>query len=172
MNLRARRMDAEWKILELLAAANARVLRRIAHGENDFRVELEESPAWMGADEQRWIERKHTVRFVFPRYYPALPLEGYLERPVLHPNVDARNGFVCLWRDYRSAWMIVDAVVILRAVLCWGTVNEAPEHRMQDVRGLNVLPKIDLTVPAECRPLTRARDEKQRLETVEFDYAI
>jgi ubiquitin-protein ligase len=172
MNLRLRRMNAEWDLLQLLSTANPRVLTRIARGEDDFRVELEESPAWMGAEEQRWIERKHTVRFAFPRYYPALPLEGYLERPVLHPNVDARNGFVCLWRSYRSACTIVDAVAILRTMLCWEAVNETLEHKMQDVRGLDVLRKMDLTVPAECRPLTRARDGRQRLEAAGVDYAI
>jgi ubiquitin-protein ligase len=172
MSLRARRMDAEWELLELLAAANPCVLTRIARGMDEFRVQLEESPAWLGAQEQRWMETNHAVRFVFPRYYPALPVEAYLDRAVLHPNVDPANGFVCLWREYRSSRTIVDAVVILRSVLCWEAVNDAPEHRMQDLGGLPVLKKRNLTIPKECRPLLCARGERQRLESAEFDYAI
>jgi ubiquitin-protein ligase len=172
MNLRARRMDAEWELLGLLAETNPRVLTRIVRSDDGFCVDLDESPAWIGTDERRWIEQKHAVRFVFPRYYPALPVEGYLERPVLHPNVDAANGFVCLWRDYRSVWTIVDAVIILRAILCWEVVNDAPQHRMQDVCTMSVLRKMELVVPVECGPLVYTRHERRRLESTEVDYAI
>lgn len=170
MSLRSRRMDAEWELLENLAAANQRVLARIERREDEFCVEFMEFPAWMGSGENRWIARNHTVRYVFPRYYPALPLEGYVARPVVHPNVDPINGFVCLWKSYRTAQTIVDAVVITRTVLSWSAVNNEPEHCMQNVPNLATLAKPELIIPDKCRLTTHGSGAKQRLEACAFDY--
>lgn len=169
MSLRSRRMDAEWELLENLAAANQYVLVRIERCEDEFRVELGESPAWMGVADTQWIARNHAVRYVFPRYYPTLLLEGYIAQPVVHPNVDPVNGFVCLWKNYRTAQTIVDAVVITRSVLSWSAVNDAPEHRMQNVQGLATLAKPELTIPDEYRLMVRGRGLKQRLEVCAMD---
>lgn len=169
MSLRSRRMDAEWKLLESLAAANQRVLARIERCENEFCVKLRETPAWVGSEERQWIAQDHVVRYVFPRYYPALPLEGYVAQPVVHPNVDSVNGFVCLWKSYRAAQTIVDAVEITRAVLSWSAVNNDPEHRMQNVLNLATLAKPELVIPDECRPM-RERGTKQRLEACAIDH--
>lgn len=171
MNLRSRRMDAEWELLEVLASANPRVLAQIKRCENEFCVELRETPAWMGSDEKRWIVQDHAVRYVFPRYYPALPLEGYVAWPVVHPNIDPVNGFVCLWKSYRTAQTIVDAVMITRAVLSWSAVNDEPEHRMQNVPSLATLNKPELIIPDECRLMVRGRGARPRLEACTIDCA-
>lgn len=172
MSLRSRRMNAEWELLEKLAAANPRVLARIERNEDDFQIELRESPAWMGSEEKRWVMRDHVVRYVFPRYYPSLPLEAYVMQPVIHPNVDSMNGFLCLWKSYRPAQTIVDAVVITRAVLSWSAVNSEPEHLMQNVHGLAVLARPELIIPEECRPMMRERGAKRRLEACAMDCVL
>jgi hypothetical protein len=163
-------MDAEWELLERLAAANRHVLVRIERCEKEFRVELGESPAWMGSDAWRWIEREHPMRYVFPRYFPSLPFEAYIARPVVHPNVNPVNGFVCLWKSHRTTQMIVDAVVTTRAVLSWSAVNSDPEHRMQSVQGLAALAKPELAIPDECRPVMRGSGVRLRLEACAMDY--
>jgi hypothetical protein len=170
-------MDAELELLEKLAAANPRVLARIERREDEYCVELMESPAWMdsawmGSEERRRIAHEHTLRYVFPRYYPSLPLEAYVAQPVLHPNVDPANGFVCLWRSYRAAQTIVDAVLITRAVLSWNAVNDEPEHRMQSVQGLDALAGLELIIPDECRLMVRGRGTRQRLEACAIDCVL
>jgi hypothetical protein len=172
MSLRNRRMDAEWKLLEKLAEANQRVLARIARCDWGFFVELRDSPAWMGADGRQWMEREHALRYVFPRYYPALPLEGYLERPVLHPNVDPANGFVCLWKRYRTQQTIVDAVAMTRAVLSWSAVNPDTQHCMQTVRRFEPLEKPELVIPAACWAATNSSGERRRLSNSYTDSTL
>lgn len=171
MSLRERRIDEEWKLLQKLAEVNPRVLAGIDRSDKGFLVELRESPAWAGTQERPEMVREHAMRYVFPRYYPALPLEGYLARPVLHPNVDAVNGFVCLWRSYCPEQTIVDAVVITRAVLSWNAVNGGLEHRMQRAGVLAALEKPDLTIPDGCRVVARAASARMRLEAEAMDYA-
>lgn len=178
MSLRSRRIDAEWELLEKLAAANQPVIAHIEFHEEEFRVELRESPAWISSrawissNESLWTEREHLVRYVFPRYYPSLPLEAYMVQPVAHPNVDPENGFVCLWKSYRAAQTIVDAVITTRAVLSWSAVNSDAVHCMQNVQGLTLLAKPELTVPDDCRPMAHRPGAKQRLEASATDRVL
>lgn len=163
MNLRNRRMDAEWKLLQALAEANGAIVREVARLENEFHVTLGNSPAWIGATDKPRIETDHNIRYVYPRYYPTLPLEGYFVRPILHPNVDSATGFACLWNTYRPSQTIVDAILITRAIMCWKTVNHDPQHKMQKIHDLNALTIHELVIPLSCLPLLAHRSYKQRL---------
>jgi ubiquitin-protein ligase len=156
MSLRARRLGSEWQLLKELAGANAAVIAQIDRFEDEFHVMLRNSPTWVSAVAGRQMETSHTVRYVYPRYYPTLPLEAYLTRPVLHINVDHSSGFVCLWSEYRSQCTIVDAILTTRAVLAWQAANWDPAHRMQpdaftEAPEERALPLCALEVPSTCR---------------------
>src|SRR5579863_2462219 len=131
MTLRHRRIDAEWELLVELAAANPDTLVSTTRCPDEFRVLMRQSPAWIGTSAAPRVEAGHSLRFVFPRFYPTLPLEAYFARPIFHVNVDPANGFVCLWPDYRPSRTIVDAILITRSIMAYKTANWDPVHRMQ-----------------------------------------
>lgn len=175
MNLRNRRMEIEWQLLEALAAANPTSFGSVIRLQDEFRILMRESPAWVGSSKEGRVETEHELRYVYPRYYPSLPLEGYFVRPVLHVNVDPVTGFVCLWKDYRPAQTIVDAILITRAIMACKVANWDPAHRLQEVSvlersGAYALSMPALTIPASCRPLLphRGAGSKRRL-TSELD---
>lgn len=177
MNLRSRRMDTEWQLLEALADANPTVFAAITRSEMEFCITMRESPAWVGNINQRRIETDHEIRYVYPRYYPSLPLESYFVRPVLHVNVDPVTGFVCLWKEYRPKQTIVDAILITRAVMSWKSANLNPVHRMHpdadmDTTNFAPLPMPSLIVPANCLPILSHRNNRQRLSSEFPDHGI
>src|SRR5579859_1142726 len=128
MDTRNRRMDAEWQLLQALVDANRFAFASVVRFQGEFRIVMRESPAWVGKQHERRIETEHALRYVYPRYYPSLPLEGYFVRPVLHVNVDPLTGFVCLWKNYQPAQTIVDAILITRAVMACKAANWEPAH--------------------------------------------
>ena len=174
MNLRNRRIDAEWQLLVALADANPVTFAAITRLEDEFQIELRESPAWIGGKEKRIVETAHKLRYVYPRYYPSLPLEGYFVRPIFHLNVDLATGFVCLWQDYRPTLTIVDAILVTRAIMAGTAANLELTHRMQHdaefaYKRSQALPMAPLTLPPACRPfLSRRHTNRQRL-TMDFD---
>ncbi|MDE1178248.1 MAG: ubiquitin-conjugating enzyme E2 [Edaphobacter sp.] len=141
----------------------------IARSEDEFRIDMQQSPAWVGGRQERKIETAHMLRYVYPRYYPLLPLEGYFARPIFHVNVDLATGFVCLWQDYRPAQTIVDAILITRAIMAGKVANLNAVHRMQQdaVLGIEESPTLSmmpLLLPLECRPpLPQPRSSRRRL---------
>jgi ubiquitin-protein ligase len=168
MNLRSRRMEEEWQLLEKLAHANPRVLASITRLPDEFHVGLNESPAYVPRAHERRIEHEHVVRYVYPRYYPTLPLEGYFVRPIVHINVDPVTGFVCLWARYHPAQTIVDAILTTRTVMTWKTANRDPAHTMQEA-DCSELPCVQpLVIPENCRPMLLHGKRRQRLSS-EFD---
>jgi hypothetical protein len=178
MNLRSRRMEVEWQFLEALAAANRASFSALTRLQDEFRVVMRESPAWFGRWSERRVETEHELRYVYPRCYPSLPLEGYFVRPVLHINVDSVTGFVCLWHVYRPAQTIVDAILITRAIMAWKVANRDPAHRIQEAPALGdpgayMLSMPSLTIPASCRPTlpNRGIGSKRRL-TTELDNQV
>ena len=177
MNLRNRRIDTEWQLLEALADANHMTFAAISRTEDEFRIDMRESSAWVGGRQERKIETAHILRYVYPRYYPSLPLEGYFVRPIFHVNVDLATGFVCLWQDYRPAQTIVDAILITRAIMAGKVANLDVAHRMQQDAALDceaspALPMTPLTLPPVCRPLLTQRHSGRRRLTSELDLQI
>jgi ubiquitin-protein ligase len=84
-----------------------------------------------GEDWQANIAENHLVTLSFPRYYPAVPSEVFLAKPIFHPNVDPVNGFVCLWEKHRVANTVRNTLAKLAAVLAWRLMNTAAPHLMQ-----------------------------------------
>jgi hypothetical protein len=168
-------MDAEWQLLQALADENRSIFASIARFEHEFRVAMRESPAWVSAGGRLQIETDHTLRYVYPRFYPALPLEGYFLRPIAHINVEPATGFVCLWQDFRPGQTIIDAIVVTRAILACKAVNYDPGHRMRPESPLLLaeLPMLPLTLPAICRPVApRWNGAKRRRLSSQLDEQV
>lgn len=77
------------------------------------------------------LSESHQIEFTFPRFFPAVPIEATLQSPVFHPNVDADNGFVCLWTRTCPGDTIVEAATRIQRIIAWDLVNFAPDHLMQ-----------------------------------------
>ena len=99
--------------------------------------------------DQAQLLSRHLLRIEYPRYFPSVPLNLYLEQPVQHPNVHPDTGFVCLWQGHQVANTIEHAIHKCAAILGWRLLNLAPEHVMQ---------------PGVLRLAT----QKQRLQTLLF----
>ena len=133
--MRARRIENEWLLLQAFQQLNPGRLQ-LARLADCFALEvnglaaLRERPA-DGADLETALTLVQSVRIVFPRYYPSMPVEVYLVTPVFHPNVHPDTGFVCLWTRHRVPTTIEQTLAQLQRVLCWRLLNADPEHVMQ-----------------------------------------
>jgi hypothetical protein len=134
-----RRIEQEWRLLQLLAETNPGRLEvgessRLPDGQS-FRCTLRQSPALLeqgGAQEAGLaVQDWHEITFRFPRFFPAVPIEASLARPVFHPNVHPENGFVCLWDSFSPGDTVIEAAGQLQRVISWQLVNERPDHLMQ-----------------------------------------
>jgi hypothetical protein len=172
-SLRERRMQSEWLLLLQLAEANPEILVRVEREPDAFLVQLAETPGWVAGEDRPVVVREHLIRYVFPRYYPALPLEAYCRRAPLHPNAHPENGFLCLWVDYAPNRSIVDALLITRAMLAHRASNRSEQHCMQPAAhdlGPLVLP--ELKVPEGCRTAAGAPGGRRtRLTSIQDDNA-
>ncbi len=134
-SLRDRRIEQEWLLLNELATTNPDLLevlrrRKLADSE-DFAVRLNETEGILAGEPADMRIRVHHVRLSFPRFYPTSPLEAYLSQPVKHPNVDPRNGFVCLWTRHGTGETVVEALRRLQEVIAWKRMNLDSDHLMQ-----------------------------------------
>ncbi len=73
----------------------------------------------------------HAVRLEFPVHFPAVPLEMFLEVPVVHPNIHPETGFVCLWERHRVSHTVEHAMHRLVAMLAGELQNAEAPHVMQ-----------------------------------------
>jgi ubiquitin-protein ligase len=133
--MRERRIDNEWLLLEALTQANPSRLR-LARDPDAFAVEIANLPALLAPPPDlehpaAHIERIHSLRVIFPRYYPSMPVEVYLDNPVFHPNVHPDTGFVCLWTRHRITTTLEHTLAQLQRVLSWALLNPDPKHVMQ-----------------------------------------
>ena len=157
-SLRTRRIDAEWALLLALAAANPDILLDVERIAQSFLIQLAHTPAWVAGNDSRRTETQHALTYTFPRYYPTLPMEGFLSVPVEHRNIDPRTGFLCLWREYRPSLTIVDAVQITRAMLSGKVINLETDHCMQPQAASSPEPLAmpSLVLPPACLPVSPA----------------
>lgn len=141
--IRGRRIRNEWEWLRRAAAANPGRLF-VPHEPGGF-VRLPETPYYAMDGSQR---KGISVRFEFPEYYPSVPLEAWLEFPVLHPNVHPENGFVCLWDMRQEGASLVGAVRQLQRVVTWDLYNLSADHLMQPGTGVRApLPYDPVVAP-------------------------
>jgi len=134
-SLRADRVEKEWTLLERLAGANpgyVEILGRAPSGVEDvFHVKLQSSPGIQEAHGDRIATRQsHTLRLCFPRFFPEVPIDCYVEEPLFHPNVKAETGFVCLWEQASVRDTIVQAVARAQAISAFRMVNTGAPHLM------------------------------------------
>jgi ubiquitin-protein ligase len=133
--MRTRRIDNEWLLLEALSYANPGRLQLKRHPDA-FALDIANVPALIApppdpACPDAFIQRSHSLRIIFPRYYPSMPSEVYLDRRVFHPNVHPDTGFVCLWTRHRILTTLEHSLAQLQRVLSWTLLNPDPEHVMQ-----------------------------------------
>lgn len=131
MDLRRQRIDNEWALLERLEKANPALLVALERRQNDFLFKLRESTAVLLVEGQVQLCSEHNVRLSFPRFFPTMPIEAYVARPVFHPNVHPDTGFVCLWGRFSLRDTVVEALCQLQGVLAYGLFSEAADHVMQ-----------------------------------------
>ena len=125
-----RRLCAEWKLLQELAALNPARLHNPAADDRTFHLTLSHTPA-LRLGQPYSKANEHVLRIDYPRYFPAVPLELYLQTPMQHPNIHPQTGFVCLWDAHRITNNVEHAVHKTAAILGWQLLNAAPEHVMQ-----------------------------------------
>lgn len=133
--MRARRIENEWTLLEALQQANPSRLR-LARDRDLFLLEVGGFPALLSSPcedvtANDAIVSSHRLRIVFPRYYPVMSAEVYLDTPVFHPNVHPDTGFVCLWTKHRVQTTLEQTLAQLQRVLAWDLFNAQTEHVMQ-----------------------------------------
>lgn len=126
-------------MLEQLAALNPQRLRTVELGADEFLMTFE-TPAH-GAS-------LHRLKLVFAPYFPAVPIEAYLEVPVRHPNVHPLNGFICLWDKHSPGDTVIETLRQTQRVLSGELWNAEADHLMQpDAVGVNALAYEPLLLP-------------------------
>ncbi len=128
--LRERRIRNEAEMLRQLADLNPESLQVLEMTADQFRMRFS-TPAHGSP--------QHTLTFVFAPYYPAVPIEAYLESPVRHPNVHPENGFICLWDKHSAGDTVVEALRQTQRVLSGELWNAQADHLMQP-EAIDVVP--------------------------------
>ncbi len=141
---RERRLQNEGAYLRMLCELNVERLRFERHyakaGSAVFEVQLM-TPAH--------DRTQHRIQFIFPEYFPSVPIEAYLEIPVRHPNVHPESGFICLWSRHSAGDTIVEALLQTQRVISGQLWNREADHLMQpDAVDPIPLPFEPLRVPA------------------------
>ena len=150
-DLRERRIAAERGFLDAMVRLNpGRLEFESWHRERDTdiaRVRLLDTPASLLNGS---VSQTHAVRLVFPAYFPSVPIEAYLDVPVLHPNVHPENGFICLWEKHSAGDTMIQALLQTQRVITGKLHNSNPEHVMQ--------PALDPPTPLPYFPLATPED--------------
>ena len=131
MELRQRRIENEWELLEQMAQANPSLLTEIQRGHDDFLLKLSQTTAPVRVEGSINLRSEHDVRLSFPRFFPTMPIEAYVMPPVFHPNVHPDTGFVCLWGRFSLHDTVVEALCQLQRVLTFTLFSESADHVMQ-----------------------------------------
>jgi ubiquitin-protein ligase len=130
-----RRVEQEWRLLQELANLNPELiqdcLRCKESGIEVFRFTLRHTQALVERDGELQVIDEHRVSIYFPRFFPSVPMEASLARPVFHPNVHPEAGFVCLWNNFSSRDTVAQGVRQLQRVISWDLCNDAADDLMQ-----------------------------------------
>lgn len=156
MDLRKQRIENEWELLQHLAEANPSLLTIHKRRPNDFLLTLHETPAAARVNNEIKTCSDHEVCLSFARFFPTVPIEAYLRRPVFHPNVHPDTGFVCLWGRFSLRDTVVEALCQLQRVLTYSLLSESADHVMQP----EALKWADQEraagkLPLQCTPLVK-----------------
>lgn len=125
-----RRMRHEWTLLQDLVSLNPGRLAESSATDFTFFTTLMNTPALPPLPATLPVTT-HRLRISFPRYFPTLPMELYLEQPMRHPNIHPVTGFICLWDKHRVSYTVEHALHRTVAILGWRLLNSDPRHIMQ-----------------------------------------
>jgi ubiquitin-protein ligase len=149
--MRARRLDNEWQAVTRLAECNPGVVcavERITREAREiFQLRLCQSAGVSLSPAEKHIAWDHGLQLRFPRFYPAVPLEAYLDNPVFHPNVDPATGFICLWERTSPGDNSLEAVRRVQAILAWKMFNLETVHVMQPEAAEWLATQAEFTLP-------------------------
>jgi hypothetical protein len=153
--VRARRLEREWELLAVLADHNPGILEvvgRESQPESEvFRVILHRTSALSLTQPPRVMESaSHRAWFRYPAYFPSVPIEGFLDTPVFHPNIHPENGFVCLWSRFSRGDTIIEALRQIQRIITWELWNGRAEHVMQPEA---LRWERGVVLPLSCEPL-------------------
>lgn len=159
-DLRGRRVANEWRLLEQLAAAQPAVLDGLGFettGPVDWvRVTLGHTCGILRNGDFPHFTTSHSAHIQFPRFFPSVPLEIRLMKPVFHPNVDPVTGFVCLWDRYSAGDTAIDALQRLQRIIVWKLVNLDSVHVMQaDAARWYTSPLRSVDLPLRFTPISQ-----------------
>lgn len=126
-----RRLQAEWDLLQGLAQLNPGRLTDISAEDKLFRVTLREAPARLARAVHDEPMTVHRLRVLYPSYFPAVPLELYVDAAFQHPNVHPETGFVCLWERHRAENTVEHAMHKVVAMMDGRLYNREALHIMQ-----------------------------------------
>ena len=75
-------------------------------------------------------DQTHSLRLCFPRFYPDVPIDCYIDEPFFHPNVRPETGFVCLWEQADPRDTVIQALARTQAMAAYRMVNTGAAHLM------------------------------------------
>jgi hypothetical protein len=132
---RDRRIENEWALLcdaQRRHPALLEVLGKHSGPDgNSFALLLHDTSGLVEIHGRRTLVASHGAKIRFPRFFPCVPMEATLQRPVFHPNVDPNKGFVCLWSGFAVGDTVVTAIQQLQKVVAWELINQDPRHVFQ-----------------------------------------
>jgi hypothetical protein len=155
--VRSVRLANERRYLAELAAYNPALIQILSHQSyasyDDIRFRLSASPALLKVGNELSVSSVHEGMLRFPRMFPSIPIEVYLNGPIFHPNVDPSTGFLCLWETYSPTYTSVDTLQQLRRILAWETTNFEATHLLQpDARDWSQSGRITFRLPlSKCK---------------------
>jgi ubiquitin-protein ligase len=132
LSMRERRLHSEWALLQTLVQLNPDRLAQPVRRDTTFLVSLQRVPAIpLDAMRRNCSVTEHRLRISYPRDFPAVPMEAYLEKPVFHPNIHPETGFLCLWEKHGPTNTVEHAVHKAVAMLAWRLLARSLPHCMQ-----------------------------------------
>jgi len=163
MTIRDRRIQHEWDFLLELASANpasvSSACRRTVPDGTVFEFLLSKTSALITFPPMMKVITEHRVCLKFVHFFPAVPMEIFLQRPVFHPNVHPTNGFVCLWDRFSPGDSVIAAVAKLQQLLVWKLHNATADHVMQP-QALALADRLQVPLPyTPLRISTELQDE-------------
>lgn len=130
-----RRVEQEWRLLQELSEANPTIIgqptKKATENGVTFDFELRDTEALIQSLDGVQVQTNHSVFLHFPKFFPSIPIEASLARPVFHPNIHPETGFVCLWGKFSSGDTVIEAMTQLQRIITWQLLNRDSEHIMQ-----------------------------------------
>jgi ubiquitin-protein ligase len=134
-SIRERRIENEWQTLLQIVAHNVGVLtiirRNSTAGVDRFEIELHRSGGLLKVNAAPAEVDTYGAVIEFPDFFPAVPMQVFLSRPLLHPNVQPVTGFICLWDETSPGDSVIEALQRLQLIVSWKMFNDSPDHLMQ-----------------------------------------